>query len=320
MIRFTNDTHDFFENHNEEIVLWGAGNAGYFVGNYMDRCGMNGFCYVDENRIHDGVVCNGKRVYKPNELLKIGKKYRIVITPYIYQPILDQIAEYDWRVKGLDLLCLLPKFKSIEYDAERYNINKLLSYFRNKLITAPMPTFISNNCIAGHIYDLTDSLLQSPTINTGFGADAYLKFCENYRHYMDCTPEGIHTFRFADQNNGTVREEFAAYLDDIEVCFGHNYKAEDIVERWGLLSKRCDKENIVFILSDYHFYLTPDIRKRFARLPKKHYTIYSRCGVIDPSIDAENSIYLNHYIFDWHDRAIENVFDLVGWINSMGER
>ncbi|WP_034445635.1 hypothetical protein [Butyrivibrio sp. AE2032] len=54
-----------------------------------------------------------------------------------------------------EIICLVPEYEDfITPDKIVVDINKMLSYFRSKLLIGELPSIISNSCIAGFMYNM----------------------------------------------------------------------------------------------------------------------------------------------------------------------
>ena len=96
-----------------------------------------------------------------------GKKVGVVISSEKYEEI---IRELEMKC-NIDWVCLLPVWRNGADDY--FSANRLLGFFRRKALEKKgksMPTLISNDCIAGRIYEALgiyggDGSCFSPTIN-----------------------------------------------------------------------------------------------------------------------------------------------------------
>ena len=57
-----NETKHFIEKETAPLVIFGTGNAAYWTGYYLNKCGINFLCYVDDSVGNDIAYCNGRPV------------------------------------------------------------------------------------------------------------------------------------------------------------------------------------------------------------------------------------------------------------------
>lgn len=316
MIKLTNNTKDFFERQSGEIFIYGAGNAGYWVGYYMNLCNIEFSAYLDKKIYIEGSKYNNKPVVYPQKLEEFkGKSVRIVVTPKNYEEVLADLLWLD-SLYDFHALCLVPRFVHVSTRVEGYHINKLLSYFRRKLLKGDIPTIVSNNCAAGFIYDLLDCIMLSPTINTGIEPDDFLKLCKNPRYYFDselgelmyCRPYG---------NPQLDRDEPVGRLRDIFISFCHMDSVEGICERWNLMSKKINWDRLIFIACEHDTYVPFTIKNErdFLSLPEEKLLITMR-NTSFWGDGGYNKVFMQQNYLAGSDSAIENYFDLLGWINQ----
>ncbi len=318
MIEVTNDIKRFLEKETGEIIIYGAGNAGYWVGYYMNRCGIDFSCYVDKKiQGEEGAFYNDKPVYSPKKLNEYkGRSIRIIITPQQYEQILAGllICEKDM---GFNALCCIPSFVHQTTKVEGYHINKFLAYFRRKLFKGEIPTIISNDCSAGYIYHIMDMIMISPTINTGIDQDDFIKLCRNTRHYAQQKVGGLHWER-AYGNPQTDKDVLAGNVDDIKVCFAHVDSETEIQYRWETMCKMINWDRIIYVANSYDRNIPPfTVRneKEFLNLPGEKLMMVDRNTACWCN-GGFNKIYMKENYLSRRDTAIENYFDLLGWLNK----
>ena len=313
MIRITNNIKEFLENESGEIYLYGAGNAGYWTGFYMNRCGYAFEKYIDRDIRRADATYLGHEVVSL-EYLKTctGRKIRMIITPGCYEQILAELLWMDHLETGLEILCYVPKYENIITHRKEYHINRMLGFFRRQLLTAPLPTIISNTCIAGNIYSLFDYIMLSPTINTGLDMEDFIKLCENPRYYLEKDIGELHWERdFGNPSRGEVCP--VGMVDDIKIWFGHVDSEEGLTERWNLMSKKVDYQNMLFIMTGMNPPV-PLLKRFFALTSNRFYISFNS----NYGCDGTNGIYCPRNYFEESGSAIENYFDIVGWINEFG--
>ena len=316
MVKITNNMTDFIENHTGEIIIYGAGNAGYWIGHYMNKCNVDFSMYIDRAIIHEGALFNNKPVYKPEKLAEFtGKSIRIIVSPVCYAAIMYDLTKLTEKY-SISVLCLVPVYKSIIANGDSYNINKLLAYFRNKLFVGDVPTIISYDCAGGLIYDMMNWVMVSPTVNTIFTYEDYIKICQNPRKYLLEDIEDISWGVFYNIG-GSKREMLHGKLGDIDIWFAHTDRSEGLAERWHILGQHIKWDNLVYLLMARIPNIPISVLRSFSELKQKHLTVFREGFSYVPEgfsdyVNANTNISL----FALRDSAIENYFDLLGWLNQ----
>lgn len=316
MISLTNDAYKFFENEQSEVIIYGAGNAGYWIGYYMNRCGMDFSFYIDKKVWHDGSMYNGKPVCLP-EILKgySGCSIRIIVSPTNYEAVLADLIVLEQKY-GFNALCFVPRYFHLTTKVEGYHINQFLAYFRRKLFKGEIPTIISNDCSAGYIYQIMGMVMISPTINTAFDQDDFIKLCKAPEHYLEMDVGDLHWVR-SYGNPQTDKDCLAGRLGDITVYFAHENSTEGLAERWKQTKKRMNLGRIIAVANSYDRNNPPFSVKNeteFMKLNYEHLMIVDRNTAFwgNPGF---NKIYMQQNYLSRRDTAIENYFDLLGWLN-----
>jgi uncharacterized protein (DUF1919 family) len=132
-------------------------------------------------------------------------------------------------------------------------------------------TIITNNCIAGFLYQKYGIKYYSPTIGLQFPQDDFVKFCSNFEYYINCNLEesinkkqNIFTALGGDKINFPVGK-----IDDIIIFFQHYSNFDDAKMKWELRKKRINHNRLFFIFIAYDN--TPiKILKLFEDLPIKN--------------------------------------------------
>ncbi len=314
MIRVTNDCKSFIENESGNIYIYGAGNAGYWVGYYLSKCNISYVGYIDKRREERDVLYNNHPVYEVGELNNIKhESIRMIITPYVYKEILGELLWYD-HLFDMDIICLIPRYKSISSKDDVYNINKMLGYFRRKLFKGEVPTIISNTCVGGHIYDALGLPLASPTINVNIEGEDYIKLVNDISYYFtqelkcygwirECRSDGIDT------------PHIIGKVGDITIKIGHTDTFEQAEKRWNLMIERVNWNRIVYIMEEqkYRPPVSLNVCKKFMQLDGKKLLILTKKSL---SIGGEDIIYVpDEYFMVRDEPVLENYFDILEWIN-----
>ena len=315
MISITNDARLFFEDEQGEIIIYGAGNAGYWIGYYMNRCNIEYTCYVDQKACNKGLY-NGKPVFGVEKLSEYkGRTVRIICTPKSYNAVLEKLLWCSQKV-GFDALCMVPKYVHITTKEDEYHINRFLAYFRRKLFKGEIPTIISNNCSAGFIYQMMDMVMLSPTINTGIYPNDYIKLCRNLKYYLGQEMKELHWER--PYGNPQHWDDLpAGNIADVTVMFGHVDSTEGLIERWNMMRKQINWNRIIFVGCDHDLYMPFKIKEEeaFMGLPGEHLLFVMRNEALWGS-QNNNKVFMQQNYLEKRDSAIENYFDLLGWLNK----
>ena len=135
MIQVTNNVKKFIEKNKGEIIVYGAGNAGYWTGYYLTQCNIDFSAYIDKAVYTEDAICNGRPICAIDKFADYrgGRDIRIIVTPTAYESALTDII-WQSEICGFNALCLVPRYLNITTGEEIYHINKLLSYFRGKLL------------------------------------------------------------------------------------------------------------------------------------------------------------------------------------------
>lgn len=317
MIQVTNNVKDFLEKEKGEIFIYGAGNAGYWVGYYMNRCGYEFSGYLDKTIDHEGALYNGKPIYLNRKLLDAeyrDRSLRIIVASQYYDQIISELLWMD-KFHKLNALCLIPRYVDLTSKEDGYQINHFLAYFRRKLFKGETPTIISNTCMAGLIYDMFDMVMLSPTINTAIeDAEKFIKLCKNLRQYMEIDMgDLVWTRPFG--NPAVAKDYPCGRIGDIEIIFVHVDSANGLKERWNYMRKRINWGRIIYVMSERKSHRNVSFRavKEFMRLDGEKFFINSRNAY--PIGNGVECVYCSHRPFANKTTAIENYFDILGWMN-----
>ena len=322
MIRTTYNEVEFFECIAGDIIIYGAGNSGYWIGRYMDMCSMDYLCYVDSQITKEEVYLNERKVISPRELRRFdNKKLRIILSPNDFESVLKDLFVMDIDM-GWDIVCIIPYYEHRFFGYKTYDINRFLGYFRNKLLDNKAITFISNDCTAGEIYKLLDMEPSSPTYYMIIPLEHYIKFLSNIEHYTNLNMKEMYWMKNAFQRD--KKQEYpVGKIDDIEIWFVHDKSIDEARNRWNELSKQFKSDNNnVFILSEppYHPPLTERIISSFDEINtwkkmillrgKQTIFLNRMCNL------GSDTIYMTETWFRRRDTALENQFNILEWLSD----
>lgn len=306
MIRTTNDVTEFIEMEQGPILIYGAGNPGYWVGKYMHQCNIAFEGYIDKGAKGE---CESydKPIYHPVILKSFHDPKQLRIILAVGNPD-EALGDLHWYAGKRDIVCLVPIYEDYITKERIYDINKLLSYFRSKLITTEIPTILSNSCNAGFIYRMLGVKRISPTINNVIWPKDFLKLCEEPYKYLTKDIIFSHWTIYAGKRIPVGR------IEDIEVYFVHDKNVEEAMNRWNSFRKRINWDCLIYIFSEDIATIKYSLAKAFCALNEKHMLIFSKNMYC--SWELKGSVYMHHDHFHIRNSAIENYFDLLGWINN----
>lgn len=162
-----------------------------------------------------------------------------------------------------------------------YNIRRA---YNKKRIKSRDFTVISNNCWAGKLYQYMDMPYLSPTVGLYFFADDYIRFVQNFEHYISMDLKFI-SYKDSRYKNILLKKNETdkpiGILDDVEIVFLHYKTQEEAYEKWNRRKNRINWDNIIFKFSkmnkckEYHlaafdalpynrkFMLTPNKEQKY---------------------------------------------------------
>lgn len=308
MIQTTNDVADFLENNDGTLFIYGIGNLSRWVSDYMIRCEIEWSGYIDRlAKGMDDIFMHGKKVIHPAELSKYKtERLRIIIAADKQDEILSDLQ---WYARDNDLLCLVPIYKDFFAEGKVLDVNKLLGYFRNKLLTN-IPTIITNSCNGGFIYRALGLTALSPTINVGIYPEDFIKICRNPQEYLS---EDM-VFDHWSLLFGNGKRTPVGRIKDVEVHLAHATNADKAIRSWNTLKKWVKYDNLVFIMSDEAANIPIQIAREFCNLPHKHLLVLQK--EMFGTHGMNGVIHVPHNHFHMRHCAMENWFDILGWING----
>lgn len=307
-ITITKIPREFIEKNQGEIIIWTASNSAYWTGYYLDCCKIDFFGYIDDSVKCEGELFGSKPVYHINVLRNFAhKKIRMIIPSEDYEAILKRL-EVIAKEQDMEVLALIPIA-----GVKEYNVNYMLGYFRGKLLKGDIPTFLANDCTGGRFYQFLGLPVISPTINTVFSYIDYVKFCENPEYYCGLQMnKNLYVSRCFGTN--IIHDSWpTTRLDDIEIIFGHSNDGVKSLEQWNILKTRINPNRFVSLMTDKYGGIPYYLMERWRNL-KCEKMLLSLQGMSYwdeqgfPVIPFEKVYELK--------TAMENYFDIVGWLNS----
>ena len=240
------------------------------------------------------------------------KHFRLIVPDKNFEQDLALVNAVEQKFE-LKIMCLIPVYKTSE-KIVTYNINKMLGYFRLKSMKPEYPTIITNECAAGRIYEQLGMFYASPLINTNLSYEDYIKFCyDPKKYFVPITGKMYrkHWYRSpAATDFGFVP---TAMIEDVEISFPHDNNFETAKERWNFLVSHVNFNRLIYVLVNSNGAIPFKIMKDFAALQGEKLLFYY--GEMFSFPVANDIIFANREKFVASGEAIENYFDLVGWIN-----
>lgn len=314
MISVTNDPKTFFEKEQGEIIIYGAGNAGYWTSFFMDKCCISHSFFLDKNATEKKATLNGHPIFPVEKLKEYKKKHiRLVASLKAYKEVLADLLWLD-HLWGLDISCIIPQYKDLICGDDRYNINRFLGYFRRKLLKDDFPTIICNTCIGGRIYEAFDMPTVSPFINLMISPPDYLKICKDLHHYMEEELVVLNWERVVSLSGAP--EYLLCKLGDVSIYFGHISSEEGVVERWNIMKDRINWFRIIYIMEEQanRKSIPMECIEDFMKIKGKK--LFVKGTSFYETLNQKPLFLQYEDMPNRREPAIENYFDIVDWMNK----
>ena len=169
-------------------------------------------------------------------------------------------------MKGWFKMKLIEKFrdKKLQYRIKKHKHNVRKQYNGNDI------TIISNNCLAGVIYNILGLQFSSPTINLWMKMAEYLEFVSDLKYYMQC--EMIENTQESDNYKFPVGTlvPFDNTHKSVNIYFNHYQSYEIAKQKWEERKQRIiwDKLYVIYDFNDKD--CDTDLLYEFDKLPFKH--------------------------------------------------
>lgn len=124
-------------------------------------------------------------------------------------------------------------------------------------------TIISNNCLAGFIYQDLGLQYKSPTIGLQFTQSDFIKFCRNFPKYTslnleECEDDLLSKFK----KLGGCKIDFpVGKIDDIPIFFQHYINYKEAKDKWEKRLKRINNKCLFFIFVAHDYTPKKDLQK-----------------------------------------------------------
>lgn len=212
------------------------------------------------------------------------------------------------------------------YSFPRRVILKLRKYtapfFRKKLDAEIMEklegiefSIFGNNCLAGVFYHDAGREFTTPTVNTAFDGEDFVRFLERPQHYLEHEMEFI---------SWPGHDYPIARIDDIEVRFVHYKTAEEAESIWRRRAERINWNNLFIVATNHDGAGKPEIMERFDRLPYKNKIMFVSedypqydWAVVVPQFKGRFQVRIMTAFANFRgQRYYETCFDIAKWIRD----
>jgi uncharacterized protein (DUF1919 family) len=204
--------------------------------------------------------------------------------------------------------------------AEYWNSrNKIFAhYYRSKLKNKGF-SIICNNCVAGLIYQKFGLPYLTPTVGLFFYSDDYIKFLENFEHYIRQPVKFAAVSKHPESSVLLKRRRYPVGLlgNDVEIHFMHYKTPEEALEKWNRRKERIDFNNLFFIYSDrdnFH----EEFLQTYEKLPFTHKIFLSS----KPHGNKDLVVFVKDYEKESqvgeseHNGKYQKYIDIVKWLNG----
>lgn len=210
-------------------------------------------------------------------------------------------------------LAILLKIRKLVSPLGRRKWNKQI---REKLQGVEF-SILCNNCLGGHFYHDAGRKFTTPTINLAFDGPDFIRFLENPKHYLSCTPEFLPVKAFP-----------LAMFDDVEVNFVHYHSDEEALDIWNRRKDRILWDNLFIIATDHDGMYLPEMMERFDKLPYKNkimftakeYPQYPWAIQVKQFKHRNNVRIMTAFANMRGKRYYETAFDIAGWIRDCSKK
>lgn len=301
MNRITNNSRAFWEcNPKAMKVLYGAGINAEHIIKLANKANFKIDCIIDKNPQKNCHLYEDIYIYTPTyfkENISGQKEVQIYIS---INDTFGAISEINTHLENTTVFLPVNEKGALGH-------NLAVAPLRNKLLKNKEITFISNSCFAARLYQLHDLPFNTPTIATIIESEDYLKFCLNFREYIN------KELKFYCKQEWFIENYYhvTCMLDDIKIRFMHQENYDSIKENWDKRVKRINYDNLVFIWDYNHYPATYDILKKFSEMKNKKMIFFSE---VSSPISIKNSI--SNFSIYTPSTLIEKKFLLTDWLNS----
>ena len=230
--------------------------------------------------------------YLGNKLIKlIALLLVVVLSIYFNKDIIKMCKNYVFNF-------LLSKTKTI-----KRNRNIFINIKNRKKLKNTNFTILSNNCIAGFIYNDLNLQYLTPTANIYISPNDFVKFCKNIKKYIKLEMKEV------KEKNVSCP---IGQLDDIKIYFVHYKTFQEGKTKWDYRKKRINYTNLYCIMTDRNtIFCEPhacddEIIYEFDKLPIKNKIVFT---------SKEYKLKSSHYLPKYKDKVVDvatNYINIIG--------
>ncbi len=196
--------------------------------------------------------------------------------------------------------------------------NKMFARHRRKNLKNKNFSIISNNCIAGGIYQKLGLPYATPTIGLFFFSDDYIRFLENFEFLIKQPLMFKEKSRHPEANDYRLKSKhcypIAEIGDNVEIHFLHYSDNKEAEAKWARRLGRVNFQNLFFIHGDIESFKEEHFR-RYEKLGFKNKIFVSS----KPRERSSLTVFVRDYKDDPLSIAqanFEKRFDLIKWLNG----
>ena len=204
-----------------------------------------------------------------------------------------------------------------------YKIKQLIEYiyitYLKSTLTNKDFTIVSNNCIAGSIYEDLHIEYRTPTVGLFFFAPCYIKFISELKKNIDSELRFTNSSRYAKGNELRANSWYPIGLlnNEIEIHFLHYQSEEEAYLKWERRKERINWKNLFLIFTDNEGYSLDEVKKFDSiKYPKVFFSAKKIDGIkclVHLNNDGEHDNVGNLYDNRWNYRKH---FNVVKWLNK----
>ena len=154
----------------------------------------------------------------------------------------------------------------------------------------------------------------SPLINTNLSYEDFIKLCQNPRKYLVPIDSEMYWAQWYRGPNATDDGYIPAVkIDDIEIAFAHEDNLDAAKTRWDFLVRHVNFDRLIYVLVNARGAVPYNIMRDFSNLYGEKLMFYY--GEMFNFPVASNIAFAKRENLAASADAIENSFDLVGWLN-----
>jgi uncharacterized protein (DUF1919 family) len=197
--------------------------------------------------------------------------------------------------------------------------DKILAPYRRTKLRNKDFSIIGNDCIAWGIYRKLGLQYTTPTVGLFFFSEDYIRFLENFEHYIKQPLKFKETSKYPEGNDlRKTRHHPIGFLgDDVEIHFLHYKDEKEAAEKWSRRTKRINFDNLFFIYTDGENF-REEYLPRYEKLPFAHKIFLSS----RPRGNGLCTVFVRDYEGEPHvgdssrNRRYEKYVNVIKWLNG----